>query len=466
MSSLHNALNFYGSFLNLKEEPWVVDEAFVQRLWFEQVYKDELVTLTGEKIRLLQPGFWNHSAGPDFTRACLVDGAGHREVGAVEIHCEASAWKQHGHEADPHYDEVILHVVWKAGPKLFFAGDSKRRSVRTVELSSQLKVPLAEVRRHFYSKESERKVGARVGLCQRELAQLSVQETINLLEEAGWYRFQKKAELWSMRRQNLGWEQALWLGLADALGFSQNREAYKSLAQRLPIESLRQEKSALKREALLFGLAGFLPERSLPKEKKAHEWFRSLWDEWWQVRAEWEEQSLLKKSWVLRGVRPLNRPERRLAVLSLLSEPALWKKFSDCAQIADYKSMEYFMSGLSHPFWDKHSTLQSAASRTIQLMGKDRVMRFWFNVVGPLALAEGASDVRSKLEKMKTSEVMHPASVAALRLLDGRNMGSGGRSLLVKEGLLQVYQDFCLKDEEQCAGCAFPELVENWGKSK
>jgi len=100
--------------------------------------------------------------------------------------------------------------------------------------------------------------------------------------------------------------------------------------------------------------------------------------------------------------------------------------------------------------------------KAIQLIGPDRCLRFWFNVVGPLAMAGGNERMRDNLREMKTSEIMHTASVAAVRLLGGRNLGSAGRSLLVKEGLLQIYQDFCLKDFNQCEGCDFPDFVRKW----
>lgn len=455
-------MNLYGKYTGIKEEPMSVDEAFVQRLWFEQLYREDLKTLTGESVRILQPGFWNHGAGPDFTRGALVNREGRTEVGDVEIHCEAPDWRQHGHENDPHYDNVILHVVWKAGPRLFFAGDSKRRSVRTLELSSQLKVPLPEARRHFNSTNLERQVGARVGHCRKELADLSVKEVATLLEDAGWYRFQRRAECWALRVKCHGWDQALWQGLADALGYARNREAFGSLAQRLPLSLLQEEKNAMKRESLLFGLAGFLPGQTLPQAAEGNKWFRSLWDEWWQIRAEWEEHGLPRQAWNLRGVRPLNRPERRLAILSLLSDRALWKRFSAVVTGGDFSELWELLETLEHPFWDRHYTLNSPVEKAIQLIGPDRCLRFWFNVVGPLAMAGGNERMRDNLREMKTSEIMHTASVAAVRLLGGRNLGSAGRSLLVKEGLLQIYQDFCLKDFNQCEGCDFPDFVRKW----
>jgi hypothetical protein len=291
---------------------------------------------------------------------------------------------------------------------------------------------------------------------------MAVPEVVRLLEEAGRFRFQQRAQRWHLRQRALGWDQALWLGLADALGYSRNREAFGSLAQRLPLSLLQKKSGDLPREALLFGVAGFLPGTILPQEARANRWFRSLWDEWWQVRMEWEQQGLPAQAWSLRGVRPLNRPERRLAVLSLVAEKGVWRKLSSAVEAGRMGEVGDLLGNLSHPFWDQHTTLKSAAGKKVQLLGKDRCQRFWFNVAGPMALASGKEKVWETLESMQTSEVMQSAAVAAVRLLGNRSLGSGGRSLLLKEGLLQIYQDFCLSDFSQCEGCGFPDFVKAW----
>jgi hypothetical protein len=61
---------------------------------------------------------------------------------------------------------------------------------------------------------------------------------------------------------------------------------------------------------------------------------------------------------------------------------------------------------------------------------------------------------------MKSVDTNHPVRVAAVRLLAGRKLYS--RSMLIQEGLLQIYEDFCLMDEEKCARCDFEKWVRNW----
>jgi hypothetical protein len=69
-----------------------------------------LRTVDGKSICVLYTGRPGGNAGPDFRDAViLIDG--YRMTGDVELHLQASSWKQHGHHNDPRYNHVILHVI-------------------------------------------------------------------------------------------------------------------------------------------------------------------------------------------------------------------------------------------------------------------------------------------------------------------------------------------------------------------
>jgi hypothetical protein len=36
------------------------------------------------------------------------------------------------------------------------------------------------------------------------------------------------------------------------------------------------------------------------------------------------------------------------------------------------------------------------------------------------------------------------------------------KSAAMQQGLLQVYEDFCMQDESDCAACLFPRQVAGW----
>ena len=85
-------------------------EMMYQYLWRHKMLGRKILTVDGERVEIIRPGVHNRDAGPDFVNARLRIG-GQEWVGNVEIHVRASDWYLHGHDGDPAYDNVVLHVV-------------------------------------------------------------------------------------------------------------------------------------------------------------------------------------------------------------------------------------------------------------------------------------------------------------------------------------------------------------------
>ncbi|MDR2462988.1 MAG: DUF2851 family protein [Verrucomicrobiales bacterium] len=445
------------------KEDLAPDEAFVQRLWFEELYQNPLTLTDGRQIRVVQPGFWNREAGADFYHAAIIDENGKLQTGAVEIDLSPGQWRQHHHADNPRYNNVILHVVWRAGAREFFPVTVSGGAVRQAELSSQLKFPPAELREYFSATLSERELGAKRGRCGGILAALTDDAVLKILRDAGEFRFAQKRQLFRLKAAALGVEQALWLGVAEALGFAKNRAAFRGLAQRLTVGDLLTVTTDWRREALLFGVAGFMPGARLPERLAASAYARRLWDEWWQYRAAWQERVIPRAIWRLAGVRPLNRPERRVALMARLSAPVNWRMFTRLARIGNYELLQSFFAELTHDFWSTHCTLASSPSAApAGLLGEGRLTALMFNTVWPLSARENPGETEERLRRAASGQQNRLAKIAAVRLLGNRNARGLKTSLLAQEGLLQVYRDFCLRDFHQCRDCAFPELTEKY----
>lgn len=453
----------YRLWTRLEEGPapsWTEEE--VQRLWFEQAFHPRLRTTDGEEIEVLQAGFWNHGAGPDFLHASLRNGRGEVEHGAVEIHLRARDWIQHGHEQDPAYDPVILHGVWEWEGRDFFPRTRHHQRVRQVELQAHLRLPAEQARALAGTRVDERAAGARLGRCHAALARLEDERLVALLREAGWHRFHIRVARMRARVGLCGPEQALWIGLADALGYSANRAAFIWLARRLPVAELSACPDEATREAFIYGLGGLLPGRRLERKDS---WARQVWEVWWKLRGRDGDGVLPRTRWALRGLRPANRPERRAAVLALLAAPERWRPFWRVALRGNGDEVASRLAELHHPFWSHHFTWTGRASaRPSALVGSSRVAGFLFNTVWPLAWEHDAGEVERQLASARSPLENHSSRLAAFRLLAGRRLRGHESELLVREGLIQIYQDFCLRSDAQCGGCDFPVLVEEWKK--
>src|SRR5256885_4823129 len=115
-------------------------ERLLQRIWQHQrLQRDQLKTLDGRKVRVLHPGFWNHEAGPDFRGAVVQFACEPPRSGDVEIDLRPAGWRGHGHDRNPAYQIVVLHVVWEAD-------SSAACALPTLALKSHLDSPLNELR--------------------------------------------------------------------------------------------------------------------------------------------------------------------------------------------------------------------------------------------------------------------------------------------------------------------------------
>lgn len=107
-----------------------------------------MVTNDGKPIAVLSPGWWNLEAGPDFRNAAIRFGPKGCVKGDIEVHLHMSDWTKHGHDHDPAYNGVILHVcLWNDMPEgeRLTVQNAAGLGVPTLTLEPYWATPLAEV---------------------------------------------------------------------------------------------------------------------------------------------------------------------------------------------------------------------------------------------------------------------------------------------------------------------------------
>jgi hypothetical protein len=439
-------------------------EMEMQALWFEQLYQPTLATDDGRTVEIIQPGFWNHTGGPDFARAAMrFSGSDEVVVGPVEIHLRADDWHLHGHHADPAYDDTILHVVWEKSKtgKTFFPATSVFRRVPQVVLGAHLVAPWPELQPLCTELARQQpRPGAVAGRCSTELARLSPDRVLDIVRTAGLYRARQKAKRWFWRGRVAGPEQALFEALAEALGYHSNQRPMRLIAQRLPLEKLRRLEPTA-RLALLFGVAGFLPgENAARLHAEPRDWLRKLWEIWWKARGPLDHGLLARSHWKLAGLRPLNRPERRLAALAQVVP--LIPKLRAAVTARDDARFADLLLAVRDPFWEKHATLSGAGlAKPCRLIGEERVRDILTNIFWPLVSLDDPDAARRGLTEM-TAAPNSAARIATQRTLVAQLTARQRREALVQQGLLQIFRDYCLSDCSQCRDCTFPEAVSGW----
>lgn len=441
-------------------------ELEIQALWFEQLYQPHLKTDDGRTVEIIQPGFWNHAGGPDFSRAVArfsKDGKADADltIGNVEVHLRPGDWNAHGHHADAAYDQTILHVVWEAkAGKAFFPATASFRRVPQVVLSTQLVAPWAELQPLCAALLQRPLPGAVPGRCSPELAKLPSEQIVAILRAAGLFRLRQKARRWFWRERLTSPEQSLFEALAEALGFHANQIPMRLVAQRLPWKMLRAVETE-ERLAHLFGLSGFLPNESVTRlQSETRGWLRNLWEIWWKARAPIDYALLPRTQWKLAGLRPLNRPERRLAALAQIV-PRI-PQLVAALKSRDDRAFSRLLLSIRDLFWEKHATLTgSQLSTPCRLLGEERVHDILTNVFWPIVSLENPEAAQTALREFGTS-ANSAARIASQRLLISALKPKQAREALVQQGLLQIFRDYCQVDCSQCRDCTFPELVKSW----
>jgi hypothetical protein len=132
---------------------------------------------------------------------------------------------------------------------------------------------------------------------------------------------------------------------------------------------------------------------------------------------------------------------------------------------------EEFFETLDHPFWNFHYTLTSKPSpKTMALVGKARVADILANVLFPFWLAHDPDTSGSLAKNVWAEYATVPAQLSNRRLETGatRLFGNDPRreqflkTVANQQGLLQIYEDFCMRDNSDCAQCPFPEQMKAW----
>ncbi len=424
-----------------------------QARWFAGDFGTRFTSTDSRAVEIVQFGVWNRGAGPDFLDAAVRFDDGPPQRGAIELDLEAEDWERHGHGSNPDFENVVLHLFATAGStRESFTRTAAHRLVPRVRLdAARLDDGVA-----VYP------VLARAGRCSAPLRDFGPERAESLLLAAARHRMQRKSQRWLRLAAAHGTDEALFQMLAMALGYRENQLPFQLIAQRLPLRLLRANADSA--AAWLLGLGGFLHGREFgPEAKLTRRYLRSTWEAWWPKRGEWTRLILLRGAWRLGGSRPANHPQRRLAALATLVRA--WPKVRAILTAKDpTAAAQKVFGGLTDPFWAHHFTLTSARqARAIALLGSSRIAEILANVIFP-AVVPRRVDAWPQYIRLPAELTNRRVETAAARLFGGNAVFRRAvpATVAVQQGLLEIYEDFCLRDASDCARCSFPERVRAW----
>ena len=467
-----------------------VPDKVIRCIWNDQLFcTPSLKTREGQNLEIVYPGYWNFGKGPDFTSATIkVNGKTYE--GDVELHVYATDWNAHGHSGNPDFDNVILHVyMWQGRGKeprgkrqdLPFQFEIKDYLTKGIlDLNDELDFESYPVLNH-----------CNFGLCHQPLAELSQEKLTQLLNAAGEARVFTKMERFHDSIIIEGYEQTFYRGVAEALGYPENKQPFQVLADTLPLSELTslvpakasKNEKVLHYQALLFGISGLMDKDA---EKKAG--FRKLLPIWKAYRERVPGSPLTKKDWCFRAIRPANYPYRRIAGLAHLivrhEKTGMFADFMGSYQkiltssgdkIPDKKTLNAFNNFFcvaSDDYWANHYTPDGKTlSQCQQLVGSARSREIIINIGLPIGLIFARAGKFKNLETGLNTLFQTGKSASDNKLLrfmkhyifgNQEEMIQVLRSEKQIQGLMQIYQDFCTQNQNNCLHCPFPDVVKKY----
>lgn len=423
-------MNFNIIFMKPFVDP-LCPESLLQFIWLSGRFNMEgLATVSGEPLEILHPGQLNCHAGPDFSAAQIRIGP-LLWAGNVEVHYRSSDWLRHGHQRNPLYDRVILHVV--------FEHDGADVGIPVLEL--QPRIPKFLLRRYHALMDSADELPcsrllARVpeGLWEQWQARLTTQ------------RMERKAAVFTgwLQQTRANWEEVCLRAVASCFGMPVNTEAFRALIAATPFSVMaRQRHSLFGLEALLFGQAGLLPERP------ADDYPRRLLDEYRFLRRKYQLMPMAPHDWHWLRMRPSSFPTMRVACLAALlhKEPHL---FSAMLDRPGARELAALFSAAPSGYWDNHYRFDVPSVRTAS-MGRQAVQAILVNAVAPLLHAYGAWLRNGALQErgMALWRALEPEDNRIMR--GWRKEAVIARSAAESQGLTELRQQYC--DEKKCLEC-------------
>ena len=422
-------------------------EAFLQYIWGQRLYYTaDQMTTDGSVVEILNPGRLNQDAGPDFFNAQIrVEGV--TWAGNVEIHLTSDDWYRHGHETDPAYDNVILHVVGRSTGRQVL--NSKGDKIPEVVLAYD-----PELLQRYEELES------RVSVSKIRCADLipKMPEAIktswldSLLIERMEAKSDRILEYVEMFKGDI--DQAFFCVLARAMGNKVNAEPMEILVRSTPLRALVKHNDVLQTEALLLGQAGMLRDETLNDD-----YVTSLRREYDLLKVKFGLEPIDPSVWKYARLRPQNFPDIRLVQLAAVIR-ALPGNFASCLSLP----LNKILSVSPSEYWRTHYRLGlESNTESDKKLGEDSRRLVMINAIVPYAFAMGRrfGNVARQDEAIDVLRAITKERNSILRMWT--EVGVVVRDEADAQALLHLTSQYC--ERGMCLRCRFGHYCISRGRA-
>lgn len=410
-----------------------MNERLLQYIWqFQYFNLAHLTTQQGEPLFILYAGLLNKNQGPDFLDA-KIKVADTTWAGNIELHVHSSDWKNHRHDEDSNYKNIILHVVWK---------DDAGTGTPFPVLELQDRIPALLLERYNGLMQSATAIP-----CATQID--SVNDLVwntwkqRLLIERLLERSQFASTL--LAATNNHWEEVFWRMFAKNFGIKVNAEAFEKIAASLPITILAKHKDQVQQlEALLLGQANVL------QGDMKDDYCIMLQKEYVFLQKKYQLQPINIPLHYLR-MRPSNFPSIRLAQLAMLIHESS-HLFSKIIHSPSLKEIKQLLDITANDYWHYHYLPGEPSSFKKKKLGMQMMDNILINTVVPVLFAYGYYLNETAYKDRALTWLEEIAAEKNNIVNSFTTTGIKAKTAFDTQALIQLKNNYC--DAKRCLECA------------
>ncbi|MDO4789997.1 MAG: DUF2851 family protein [Porphyromonas sp.] len=419
-------------------------EAYLHYVWKHRLYSS-LTTTDGIVPEVIHPGEHNHGSGPDFLSAKVRIGD-MEWIGAVEIHANASEWKQHKHDTDPAYSGVILHVVLSANTTVYSISGNEIPTVEMrVDSSILEKISHLDIKNDYLR-------------CLPEASALSPEVWRGMqniwLEE----RLEQKSKKLRGIGEGADWSQRLYVILLRYIGMGYNNDAFEQIANSLPLSFIRKHANRITSvEAMLMGQAGLLAP------PYADEYHAFLAEEYEFYSKKFGLLPIPEGSVRFLRLRPIIFPTRMLAISAALLQDH--RRIETLFSVKpEYETLLSILNTEPSPYFCQHYHFGKPTPKKFSGLGISTKQSIIINVFLPLlwtyysdTMQKGSELAQRKRELLDIYRQIAPEKNRIVRLFQSPQTCAPISNAGETQALIQLYKTLCM--EGHCMKCPIAEQI-------
>jgi hypothetical protein len=495
----------------------MIPERFLRQLWKNKYFDtSSLRTNDNKTLEILTTGILNNDGGPDFLNAKIrIGGVLYR--GDIELHKSCNEWKEHSHHLDPKYNSVVLHVILHGRTADIPPATKSNRVIPVLILEKYLtssyhslweKMILGEraerlnaikcfsvndslsptFLRSWLEKLAVERIELKVRRFEERLIELvedvkgsRIGEDIPVYNEIPFglnpEQLPTPGGLYSQADFRISglWDQLLYEGIMEALGYSKNQKPFLKLAHNLPLNAITEmlnsvppNNAILFLESVLFGASGLLPaHHSFPEKATALRvnQMRTMWNKSRKISG---KEPMDETEWQFFRLRPENFPTIRIAGAARLISRMLKENYlKTVVQISKNRELESkvklrqfeaLIITSADEYWKTHYRFGEETPQPLtKLIGKNRAGEIILNVFFPILLLYARifkdKEVRQGILDIYT-HCPPQTENTVVRTIDSQLIKGKFKldSAKLQQGSLQLYKLYCI--DERCSDCA------------